>query len=82
MPKILSGKTRFPCRCLSNLVRTFGAIHKGRPHLRGEGGGGVRQKRTLADAGGRGVIGKKRTSANSNFYQNFRSLNGVLCAKK
>ena len=54
-------------------------VHKGRPHPRGRG---VSQKRTHADAGGRGVSGKKRTSSNLNFYQNFRSLNSVLCAKK
>ena len=52
-----------------------GAIHKGRPHPRGKG---FSQKRTLADAGERGVRGKKRTS--SNFYLNFRTLNSVLGA--
>ena len=64
----------------SSVICLLGAIHKGRPHPRGEGG--VSQKRTHADAGGRGVSGKKRTSANSNFHQNFRILNSVLCAKR
>ena len=50
--------------------------------VRTRGGRGVSQKRTHADAGGRGVSGKKRTSSNSNFYLNFCSSNGVLCAIK
>ena len=49
--------------------------------VRTRGGRGVSQKRTHADAGGRGVSGKKKTSSNLNFYQNFRSFNGVQCAK-
>ena len=53
----------------------LGAIHKGRPHPRGEG---VSQKRTHADAGGRGVSGKKRTSSNLNFHQNFLNLNSDI----
>ena len=46
------------------------------------GGRGVSQKWTHVDAGGRGVCSKKRTSSNSNFYQNFRGLNSVLCARR
>ena len=48
----------------------------------GEKGRGVSQKLTHVDAGGRVVCGKKRTSSNSNFYQNFLSLKFVLCARK
>ena len=57
----------------------LGVIHKGRPHPRGEGG--LVKSGHMRTQGGGGVSGKKRTSANSNFYQNFRSLDSVLCAR-
>ena len=56
-------------RGLSDHVLLSGAIHEERPHPKGEGGG-VSRKRTQ----GEGVIGKKRASSNSNFYQNFLKL--------
>ena len=58
----------------------LGAIHKGRPHPKGEGG--LVKSGHMRTQGGGGVSGKKRTSSNSDFYQNFRSLDSVLSAKK
>ena len=52
----------------------LGAIHKGRPHPRGEGG--LAKSGHMRTQGGGGLNGKKRTSSN------FRSLNSVLCAKR
>ena len=45
-------------------------------------GEGVSQKGTHEDPGegAGGGNGKEQTFSNSNFYQNFRSLNSVLCA--
>ena len=64
-----------------NVEKSYlGAIHKGRPHSRGEGGS-VKSGHMRTQGGG-GVWGKMRTSSNSNFYRNFRCLNRVPCAER
>ena len=51
--------------------------------IRIRGGGGVSQKRTPADAGGRGVSGKMRTSSKFKFLPKFSNfILSVPCAKR
>ena len=55
----------------------LGAIHKGRPHPRGEGG--LVKSGHMRTQGGRGgSVAKCGRPQNSNFYLNFRSLFIVL----
>ena len=69
----------------ANDESSFGAIHKGRPHPRGEGGRLVKSGHMRTQGGG-GVSGKMRTSSKfkflPKFYQNFRILFSVSCPKR
>ena len=67
---------KMPILTKNSKVSVAKVIHR-RPsikdvHTRGEGGGW--SKADTCGGRGRGVSGKKRTSANSNFHLNFRSL--------
>ena len=58
--------------CQTNMKISKGAIHKGRPHPRGEGG--LVKSGHLRTQGGRGGLWQNAdVLKNSNFYQNFRS---------
>ena len=57
-------------------TRQLGAIHKGRPHPRGEGG--LVKSGHMRTQGGRGVSGQKRTSAKFKYLPKFSKFKSCI----
>ena len=65
---------------LNEIFVLFGAIHKGCPHPRGEGGS-VKSGHMRTQGGG-GIVAKSGRPQIPKSYQNFQRLDSVLCAKR